>query len=384
MGTIIKPKRVQLRRLVEPYLKAQPKGLGFAIGYASPGFATPDCIVCAGDIQNQFGGKLHLNGKTPFEIASISKTFTATLYALLIRAADPNQKVGDYISPTCLPISPKLADITLDQLVNFTSGLPKDYENDGADATTPYKCPQPYSLAGFLSFLKATPPAVSKRKEYTYSNLAFALMSAILAAGDAKQKPTVDAFVRKMREHIFKPLGLQAMFFDEVSLAELPRGYNYDYKKKPTYEKMAAGHAFFPAYFGEAGIVATPNDMYQWLLFNMGITKNERLTPLLPALQKPSTTIIGEDDQLGLGWFISPAKPGWPASINKDGDLDGFQSFIAFLPSLDPGNTPSQAGAFVLVNGYGIVGKQFPKDLDLAKGLTNEVLKIMLGYTSAQ
>jgi CubicO group peptidase (beta-lactamase class C family) len=97
-----KPDHAKLKQLVKPFLAAQPKGLGFAIGYASPEFATPDCIFFDGDIQDQFGAPIHLNGKTPFEIASISKTFTATLYALLIRKSHLKQKVGDYISrPAC-------------------------------------------------------------------------------------------------------------------------------------------------------------------------------------------------------------------------------------------------------------------------------------------
>jgi D-alanyl-D-alanine-carboxypeptidase/D-alanyl-D-alanine-endopeptidase len=243
MGKIVKTIQAQLKHLVEPYLAAQPKGLGFAIGYAGPGFASPDCIFFG--VQNQFGGKLDLDGNTLFEIASISKTFTATLYAHLIRTAHPNQKVDDYISPTCLPISRNLADIKLDQLVNYTSGLPNDFDDKGAAATSPPKYPQPYSLLGFLSYLEVAPPPVSRKMIYTYSNLAFALMSAILAAGEAKEKPTVAAFVNKMRERIFKPLGMDAMYFDEVSLARLPRGYNYDSKKKPRYELMAAGHPFF-------------------------------------------------------------------------------------------------------------------------------------------
>jgi serine-type D-Ala-D-Ala carboxypeptidase/endopeptidase len=298
----------------------------------------------------------------------------------LIRKSHPKQKVGDYISPTCLPISPMLANITLDQLVNYTSGLPNDFSNDDANATTPRLPPQPYSLPALLSYLEKTPPHVSPTEKYTYSNLAFALMSAILAAGLAKEEPTVAAFVSKMRDHIFTPLHMDdTKYFDEVSLVGFPRGY--DYANTPTYTAMQAGHPFFPAYFGEAGIVTTPNDMYKWLLFNMGITKDEQLTPLLPVVQTPLATMVDDDGEgLGLGWFIDPKGDTWPASIRKDGELDGFQSFIEFLPSLEPLKTPSQAGVFVLVNASGINAEpQFGKNTTLAAGLADEVLGIMLG-----
>jgi serine-type D-Ala-D-Ala carboxypeptidase/endopeptidase len=266
--------------------------------------------------------------------------------------------------------------------VNYTSGFPKDYDEDGANATTPRLPPRPYSLEAFLSYLETKPPLVSPKEKYTYSNLAFALMSAILAAGLTKEKPTVAAFVKQMRDHIFTPLHMDdTKYFDEVSLVGFPRGYDYSYKHDPPYKDMQAGHPFFPAYFGEAGIVTTPNDLYKWLLFNMGITKHEQLTPLLPVLQTPLTNTLDDDgEQLGLGWFIDPKGDTWPASIRKDGELDGFQSFIEFLPSLDPLNTPSQAGVFVLVNASRInAEQQFGENTTLAAGLANKVLGIMLG-----
>jgi D-alanyl-D-alanine-carboxypeptidase/D-alanyl-D-alanine-endopeptidase len=380
MATIVKPTQAHLDGLVAHYLKTQPKGLGFAIGYASPDFADPGGLLFAGNIQNQFGAHRRPDGATPFEIASISKTFTATLYALLIRASHPNQTVGDYISPTGgLPISSSLAIIKLDQLVNYTSGLPDDYTDAGAAAVSPLVWPQPYSMAGMMSLLKTRPPDIAQREDYSYSNLAFAIMSAILALGEAAGKPTIEAFVNKMREHIFNPLGMKAMFFDEVSLTDLPLGYNYDDKSLPGYKAMQPGHPLFPAIFGGAGIVATPNDMLTWLLFNMGIKRDVRLTPLLPALQTPWTSVTGDGDQLGLGWFISPASDGGPALVNKDGSLDGFASYIAFLPSDQPGTAPSRAGAFVLVNALGIKVNYLDKEVEVAEALAKDLLRIMQG-----
>jgi CubicO group peptidase (beta-lactamase class C family) len=147
----------------------------------------------------------------------------------LIRASQPTKTVGDYSSPNGpLPISPKLANIKLDQLVNYTSGLPQD--NGNGPFPAPPLSPQPYSMPAMMSFLNASPPPVSPPSEnYTYSNLAFAIVSAIIASGETNCNPMVGAFVSKIREHIFQPLGLGATFFDEVSLAKLPLGLHYDY-----------------------------------------------------------------------------------------------------------------------------------------------------------
>ena len=79
----------------------------------------------------------------------------------------------------------------------------------------------------------------------------------------------------------------------------------------------------------------------------MGITQNSVLSPLLPALQSASTEVEWGNNQLGLGWFIRLGEKGWLPSIGKDGDLDGTNSNIAFLPSPNPGTIASQAGVFV-------------------------------------
>jgi serine-type D-Ala-D-Ala carboxypeptidase/endopeptidase len=381
--TIVEPTQAQVAALVAPYLKTQASGLGFAIGCASPGFAQSGSLYFAGNVTNQFGQSLDLGATTPFEIASISKTFTATLYARLIRVGNPNLTIGDFSQPYGpLPISPTLAGITLDELMSYTSGLPQD--NEDAEVDSPPELPSPYSMPGMLSYLRATPPPVtSSGQQYTYSNLAFAIMSAILASGGTISDPRVGAFVRKMREHVFAPLGIHATYFDAVSLAELPLGFNYNYRKIPVYSGSSPGWEFFPAYFGAGGIVATPSDMFQWLLFNMGIVQNAQLSPLLSVLQTPATTVTAgkRHTRLGLGWFISPGGNSSSASVFKDGDLHGFGSYIAFLPSPDPGVTPSQAGVFVLLNAEDITDTQEDKGVPVAVALAHDLLLIMQGQT---
>jgi D-alanyl-D-alanine-carboxypeptidase/D-alanyl-D-alanine-endopeptidase len=368
-----------LAKMVEPYLRAQPKGLGFAIGYAGPNFDNYGRVRVFGNLQNQFGADLCLSGETPFEIASITKTFTATLYARLIRSVSSNQTLADYLCPKGPFTNERLARMSLDCLVNYTSGLPQDNDDAGANAVSPPYWPRPYSMQGMVSFLNNFQPNLPPPDDsYTYSNLAFSIMSAIIASDGTSALPAVHSFTGKMREYVFRPLGIGATFFNQADLGELPLGFSYR-RDSSDHGRIQPGHTFFPAYFGGAGIVATPNDMFKWLLFNMGLTRDAELTPLLPHLHGPSTTVTmdpAETDvryELGLGWFISPKGCGRPASICKDGELDGFASYIAFLPSSDPGKAASQAGAFVLVNADGITkdGK------DIALVIANDLLLCM-------
>src|ERR1700756_4196942 len=105
-----------------------------------------------------------------------------------------------------------------------------------------------------LSYLDVSPPAVSSTGgQYTYSNLGFALMAAILSGSP----PDLAAFTSLMHSNIFAPLGMKSTFFDAVSLARLPLGYEYNYQQSPVFEAIAPGWDFFPAYFGAGGIVAS-------------------------------------------------------------------------------------------------------------------------------
>jgi serine-type D-Ala-D-Ala carboxypeptidase/endopeptidase len=384
MGAIVAPTDDLLEEMVAPYLQAQPSGLGFAIGYASPSLAGYGRVRVFGNVSNQFGSGAPLSRQTPFAIAAVTKTFTATLYARLIRAFNPNQTLGDHLSPLGPFTNRNLAGITLDSLVNYTSGLPHDNDGAGAKAVSPPFWPQPYSLQGMMTYLNEAPPSPSPPNErYSYSNLAFAIMSAVLASDGSAEIPAVHGFTRKMREHVFKPLGLNATFFNQISLAELPLGFHYE-PGSSGHRPIAPGHPLYPAYFGAGGIIATPDDMFKWLLFIMGIMRDAELTPLLRALHRPSTEVTTSDRansnhwcELGLGWFINPPRPGLSASIGKDGELNGFASHIAFLPSPDPGKVSSQAGAFVLVNADGI-----RKDgRDIALVMTNDLLLHMQGKT---
>jgi len=162
LSSIVQPTESQLDTLVAPYLVRQQLGLGFSIGYASPEFTPPGNLYFAGNVQNQFGSRMRLDGDTLFELASISKTFTATLYALLVRSISPSKTVGDYIAPNGpLHISSTLADIPLDSLMNYTSGLPEDDENGSVDTPptgrSPIRCVRCSAISMDIRLWSPTP-----------------------------------------------------------------------------------------------------------------------------------------------------------------------------------------------------------------------------------
>lgn len=368
MSEIVQPSQETIAALVQPYLDLQAQGtsLAFVVGMASPDPAFSETYTF-GSVQIHEGLPLTLSNDTPFLIASVSKTFTATAYAYYLDAMEEASTLGDFPE---LEIGSQFHGISLTSLVNYTSGLPADNKNP---ADGPAHIPHPYSIPGMLGFLNYT-QMQPETPDYRYSNLGFALMGAVLPF----YSDTEDAYEHIVIDVIFDPLDMSAQFFEEVRLDTLPQAYQFE---GHAYKGIAnPGWEWFPAYNAAGGVVASPSDMMTWLQFNMGLLPDCPLNSLLETLQTPSTAITTKNgSQLGLGWFISHQKSGF-STVWKDGALQGFNSYIAFLPSDAPGSIPSAAGVFVLCNSSGMK-VDGTGSAAVCGALANDVLHLMQGLT---
>lgn len=337
---------------VEPFLArytSASEDVGFAIGVVNPANTPASDILFFGQLVNGAGSLLALDGNTYFELASVSKTFCAALYASLAksRPALSSASVSTFHPRGSPPLSSKFASMPLLSLANYTSGLPPDaHPVPGDTRTTPKPLPHPYTVAEMYSYLSdITWTPGTSGVNYTYSNLAFALLAESLAVAAGSSKSYGDL----VSATISRPLGMASTrVFDQIPTNLLPRGYN------PLGQPAGPGWPEFPAYYGAAGLVSTPADMMSYLQFNMGMMTNASLTALLPALQQHSTKVqTKHGSSLGLGWFLTTIATGSGVSLDtvwKDGGLAGFRSFITWLAVNQPGVTPSGAGVFVLTN----------------------------------
>jgi serine-type D-Ala-D-Ala carboxypeptidase/endopeptidase len=377
MSKIVPPTTEYLDSLVDPFLTTQPTGLAFVIGYVGPSFQG---TYFKGNLANQFGKTIALGESTYFELASISKTFTATLSAALGAQYQPSwltQLIENYtgnIIPGGLQIGSQFDNIPLSTLLSYTSGLPAD--NHMVDDLPP-DLPVPYSPAGMLGYLNMTSlqPA-GTGSQYAYSNLAFAIMAQIAPLFS----PGLPDFVTLMSEMVFDPLGMaHTFFFENLSIDDFASGYTYSTSPET---KVRPGWPVLNAYDGAGGVVSTPKDMMTWLRFNMGLIskskKTKALTALLRDTQTPQTSVkTGGGDQLGLGWFLAPATSQMPVgSVWKDGDITGANTYITFLPWAGT-DTPSEAGVFVLTNCNALKSA----GIEVVAAIANDVLITMQGGT---
>jgi serine-type D-Ala-D-Ala carboxypeptidase/endopeptidase len=371
MSTITAPTLDQLNKLVAPYLSAQPKGLAFAIGFATGTNQWQPNVYVAGNVSNQYNVDLGLSETTLFELGSLSKTFTATLCAFLGRKYSPTwetQTVGEY----SVNVGRQFDPIPLLALANYTSGLPTD-NGSVPIVTLPNFLPTPYYPAAMLGYLKGVGTGTWKPtnigKAYTYSNLAFSILAQLLPQFDAGTAS--EDLSQLVAKWVFGPLHMDdTAYFGDIFLDRLPVGYTY-----PGGSASAPGHNVFPAYYGGGGVVSTPSDMLQWLQFNMGMVRNSTLYPVLKNTQTPSTKVTTPDGgQMGLGWFLADWTTPKITVLNKDGALPGFNTFMLFADWVGTGS-PSQAGVFVLTNSDGLMNGSE----SAVQSIAQSVLKIMLG-----
>jgi len=141
-----------------------------------------------------------LTVKSVFELASVSKQFTAIAILMLYerKLIDIDDLLSLYIPE--LPYK----GVTIRHLLNHTSGLPNYMwvlENNWKYAHLP-------SNEEMIQMLAAHPPNVSFQpgRRHSYSNTGYALLASVV------ERVTGKPFSQFMRENVFEPLGMENTF----------------------------------------------------------------------------------------------------------------------------------------------------------------------------
>lgn len=274
---------------------------------------------------------------TLFEIGSISKTFTATLfsYAQALGSISPDDHPGKYL--------PALRGSAIDKasllnLGTYTAGglplqFPDTVAND-ADAVT-----------YFQNWKPAAAPGMQRR----YSNPSIGLFGYLTArAMDGN-------FADLIETRIFSKLGLRHTYI-RIPEEEMDN-YAWGYSKTGRPIRVNRGPLDVEAY----GVKTTAADMIQFIEANIHPDSLE--APLRQAVEGTHTGYFRTGDMVqGLGWeqyaypvtlgrlrtgnanslsregnvttqLIPPQTPSKPTLFNKTGSTNGFGAYAAFVPA---------------------------------------------------
>lgn len=308
-STRVPPTAAQIQTLLAPRVGDHP-GLGIVVGVVdASGRRT---VVAAGKAGE--GIARPIDGQTVFEIGSVSKVFTATLLADMVRRGEVNlsDPVARLLPPSVRVPSRDGREITLETLATHTSGLPRLPSNLApANPDNPYA---DYTVEQLYQFLGTYQLTRGVGESYEYSNLGAGLLGHALALRLAKSYEAV------LTERVLAPLGMKdtRITLTTEMKGRLAQGY------------AATGYASsywdLPTLAGAGALRSTVNDMLMFLAANLGSAGK----PTLPFLEATHAARheAGKAGQIGLGWHI---RRGADVEIVwHNGGTGGFHSFVGF------------------------------------------------------
>ena len=203
-----------------------------------------------------------LDNNSVFELASISKQFTAMGILLL------KEKGKLTLSDSLRKFFPELPynNITIQNLLTHTSGLPS-YEDEMADKWNHKNIASNNDVISFLAKEKSI-IHFKPGEKWEYSNTAFVLLASII------EKVSGQTFNEYMEESIFKPLGMQysRVYNTRRSTKEIVPNYAYGYVYSDSLKKYILPDSLpnydFVIYLdsiqGDGVINSTTADLLKW------------------------------------------------------------------------------------------------------------------------
>jgi CubicO group peptidase (beta-lactamase class C family) len=244
--------------------------------------------------------------ETKFEIASLSKQFTA---AAILQLADSGKlNVEDPVSKYYPESPPSWRGMTIHHLLTHTSGLP---ENDWANFYKG-KC-APYTTAEQVRTFRDRPLEFSPGTSWKYRNTEYYLLAFII------EKLSGESYPAYLAHHIFEPLKMTHSGFASMSaiVPQMAEGYSREGSTLLRREYFDRSMET-----GAGGIYATVEDMLRWnkALNSPGLLTGHALELMFTA-HPPGN--------YGYGWFVeaSPRR-----KIYHEGGDPGFAAFEARYP----------------------------------------------------
>lgn len=272
--------------------------VGIAVGFIDEG-----TISYYNYGKTSLSGQEYVSEDTLFEIASITKLFTATL---LVNLADKGMlSLDDSVSLYLPEISnPELEQVSLRELASHISGLPRlppnlPIEDAPTEKTNPYKRYHTADLYECLSEITLG------EKTYQYSNLGMGLLGHILT------KVTLQSYEELVQEVICRPLGMNDTAI-HVDPSKLSKGH---------WMRKEAGYWGFDVLEGCGALRSNVKDLIRFAAANLDMFPNSELTHVF--LQTHDVQYqVNESFSLGFAWIITDG------IFWHNGTSNGFSSFI--------------------------------------------------------
>ena len=276
--------------------------------------------------------KSPITPQTLFELASVSKTFTATATLMLEERGklSVHDDVRKYIPE--LPKYDAAHPIRISNLLQHTSGLPDYMEFEDVSARNQGFWVNEDYAGEFARQRSKIPLDFPTGQKYVYNNTNFMLLGLII---ERISKKSFGAF---MHEEAFTPAGMKSTFVYE-NRKSVPPGraavcaIGYEKGKKKSWKEAWGVPPFREDELltvGDGAIWTNLDDMAHW---DAALREHKLIKPatMKRALQ-PSKTRDGETNDYGFGWSVYFDPSGSMNGFGHDGSWGGFEtSYYRYL-----------------------------------------------------
>jgi CubicO group peptidase (beta-lactamase class C family) len=262
------------------------------------------------------------DGRTLFEIGSITKVFTGILVAEMAERGEVRleEPVQDLLPKGVVVPSRNGRQIRLVDLATHTSGLPRMPDNFApADPTNPYA---DYSADRLYAYLRGHQLGRDIGARAEYSNLGAGLLGHALALRAGK---TYEALVT---ERILTPLGMTStrIVLSADDRARLAPGHNAAGREVPNWDLTALA--------GAGALRSSVDDLLKFVAANLRPPENI-LGRAIRASHAPRAT-MSETAKIGLHWIETTTRFGRTV-VWHNGGTAGYRTFAGFDPDRDVG-----------------------------------------------
>lgn len=295
--------------------------ISIIVGLVSPNGTQ---VSSYGNISNSNPTKV--DGNTIFDIASISKTFVATILEDMVNQGlvsldDPVEKFMPRDNVTIPSYDGN--KITLENLATHTSGMP--------DFPSGWIRNHSYTTQQVYDFISNTTLATKSGAKASYSDIGMGLLGHILSLRSGL------SFDQLVKERILNLLDMDSTGIRICdSKLSVPKNIESKYAQDHITGKEV-GLEFVPETIQSAGsMYSSTNDMLKYLSVNLGLIQSkisdsikETQSIRHPFGQSSENKVL--EDYVGSGWMVT-------TDFGKEviwhtGSIDGFTSIIEFNPS---------------------------------------------------
>jgi CubicO group peptidase (beta-lactamase class C family) len=250
---------------------------------------------------------------TRFQLASISKQFTAA--AVLLLAERGVLSLDDPVARRLGGSPPEWRDITLHHLLAHSSGLAHWDEYPMIDLA------RRVEPAELRETFRRVPPLFRPGAGWHYSSPGYVLLAnTVQAASDRSYQDF-------LAEEIFAPMGLAGTFAGSPGdRPDIARGHDKDGEPVGSWELDVVNA-------GAGDVWSTPADLVAWI---DGLRAGRLLGERYRTLMLTERAATGQDEEArgyGYGWFVGTRSG--HAWFHHSGDNAGFKAFAACIPALD-------------------------------------------------